>query len=77
MISLNQQASDHHFYTAHESISLRSIQIFIRKKYIYNIKKYIILIYNTYVWNLVFNKKKQKILISKANLISDWKFLFI
>ena len=31
MISLNQQASDHHFYTAHESLCFRNIHIFIRK----------------------------------------------
>ena len=29
---MNQQATDHHFYTAHESVSLRNIHIFIRKK---------------------------------------------
>ena len=34
-----------------------------------------VLIYSTYVWNSVYNKKKQKILISQANLIIHWKFL--
>ena len=46
---LNQQATDHLIYTAHESISLRNIHIFSRNKYIANFKKYVVLIYNTYV----------------------------
>ena len=34
-----------------------------------------VLIYSPYVWNSIFNKKKQKILIPQAKLMSPLKFL--